>query len=120
MTEAAPWPSEIKVSGQGSVLEISFDNGDAFKLTAEFLRVESPSAEVKGHGKGQEITVPGKRAVKIVAVERVGNYAVRIRFDDRHDTGLYSWTYLRKLGSQHNEMWGAYLEKLEAEGKTRD
>ena len=120
MTEGTIWPSEIKVSDEGKVFNISFESGEKFQFSAEFLRVESPSAEVKGHGHGQEVTVPGKRNVKIQAVEQVGNYAVRIRFDDRHDTGLYSWAYLHKLGCERDQIWAGYLEKLKDEGKSRD
>ncbi len=120
MTEQAGWPTEIRVSDEGSTLNISFDDGAHVALSAEYLRVESPSAEVKGHGKGQEKTVPGKRNVRIIGVEPVGNYAVRLKFDDMHDTGIFSWTYLAKLGREHAEIWGEYLQKLEAEGKSRD
>ncbi|MGI9370916.1 MAG: gamma-butyrobetaine hydroxylase-like domain-containing protein [Hyphomicrobiales bacterium] len=120
MTETKNWPTEIRISDAGSVLNISFDDGQNFALSAEYLRVESPSAEVKGHGKGQEVTVPGKRNVRIIGAEPVGNYAVRLKFDDMHDTGIFSWTYLAKLGREHSEIWDAYLQKLEAEGKSRD
>lgn len=119
-TGAQPWPTEIRVLDKGSNLRIAFDNGQSHEFSAEFLRVESPSAEVKGHGKGQEITVAGKRGVTIAAVEQVGNYAIRITFDDRHDTGLYSWSYLLKLAGEHDELWATYLQKLSAEGKSRD
>lgn len=113
------WPQELRVSDGGSKLAINFDNGEAFELSAEYLRVESPSAEVKGHGKGQEVTVPGKRQVKISNVEAVGNYAVRIIFSDGHSTGLYAWSYLAELGRERDTIWQAYLEKLDAEGLSR-
>ncbi|MGI9484086.1 MAG: gamma-butyrobetaine hydroxylase-like domain-containing protein [Hyphomicrobiales bacterium] len=120
MTDQAPWPTEIKLREEGAELVISFDNGEAFTFSAEFLRVESPSAEVKGHGKGQEVTVPGKRNVKIIGVEPVGNYAVRLRFDDLHDTGIFSWEYFLEHGRDMDSIWAGYLEKLETEGKSRD
>ena len=119
MTDPAPWPTEIKLQNGGGELVVSFDNEESYAFSAEFLRVESPSAEVKGHGKGQEVTVPGKRNVKILEVEPVGNYAVRLLFDDRHDTGIYSWTYFLEHGRDHDAIWTTYLEKLEAEGKSR-
>ena len=113
------WPTELRLRADKRCLHVAFDNGEAFDLDAEYLRVESPSAEVKGHGPGQEVTVAGKRDITITGVEPVGNYAVRIVFADGHDTGLYSWDYLHKLGSEHTDLWAAYLGKLEAEGKTR-
>lgn len=115
-----PWPTELRVTDGGAVLVVTFDNGESFELDAEFLRVESPSAEVKGHGPGQEVTVAGKRTVKISALDHVGNYAVRITFDDGHSTGLYSWDYLREISDNQGELWSTYLERLEAEGLTRD
>src|SRR5215469_12752670 len=94
------WPAELRVESSRSTLTISFDNGERFALPAEYLRVESPSAEVQGHVAAQKQTVTGKRHVKIVSVEPVGNYAARITFDDGHDTGLYSWDYLFELGRE--------------------
>jgi DUF971 family protein len=117
-TEEA-WPSELRVVDGGSALVVTFENTETHELPAEYLRVESPSAEVKGHGKGQEKTVPGKRDVKITNVEPVGNYAARITFSDGHSTGLYSWQYLAELGREHETIWQAYLDKLEAEGLSR-
>ena len=113
------WPTEIRVQDSGKMLKVSFDNGESFDFTAEYLRVESPSAEVKGHGKGQEVTVPGKRNVGIMKVEPVGNYAVRIEFDDLHTTGIFSWTYLLKLARDRENIWQRYLDKLEDQGFSR-
>lgn len=121
MTESnRPWPLEIKLKSSGRTFEITFDNKDTFAMPAEFLRIESPSAEVKGHGPGQEVTVPGKRDVTITSIEPTGNYAVRLVFDDGHDSGLYSWDLLHRLGREQDPLWQRYLEKLEAEGLTRD
>jgi len=117
--ETAPWPTALTVKDQGRLLDIAFDNGEHFELTAEFLRVESPSAEVKGHGPGQETTVGGKKDVRIARAEAVGNYAVRLVFDDGHSTGLYSWAYLAKLGREYDGLWAAYLAKLADEGLSR-
>lgn len=114
-----PWPSELRLHDKGATLTVSFDNGDRFDLPAEFLRVESPSAEVKGHGPGQEVTVAGKRHVRILSLDQVGNYAVKITFSDGHATGLYAWDYLHRIGTEHDALWAAYLQKLEAQGKTR-
>ena len=120
MTEdTKPWPTELRVKDKGDTLAITFDTGDSFTLSAEYLRVESPSAEVKGHGPGQEVTVAGKVLVKILNVEPVGNYAVKITFTDQHSSGIYSWNYLHKLGTEHDEIWAKYLQKLENEGKSR-
>jgi len=117
--ENRPWPTELRVTDQGTILAVTFDSGESFELDAEFLRVESPSAEVKGHGPGQEVTVGGKRHIKITAMEPVGNYAVRITFDDSHSTGLYSWDYLLELAHDQGELWSSYLERLEQQGLTR-
>ena len=118
--ETAHWPSEIRYVSEDRRLEIDFDNGVSFSLPAEYLRVESPSAEVQGHGPGQKQIVPGRRHVGIMAIEPVGNYAVRIRFDDLHDTGIFSWKYLYELGEAQAEKWQAYLDALEAQGLSRD
>ncbi|WP_137388624.1 gamma-butyrobetaine hydroxylase-like domain-containing protein [Rhodoligotrophos defluvii] len=118
--EDRPWPEELRLRPGGRALAVLFDNGEHYELTAEFLRVESPSAEVKGHGKGQEITVPGKRNVTIHHIEPVGNYAVRLVFSDGHMTGLFSWTYLLKLGRDQPSLWQAYLDRLRDEGLSRD
>ena len=115
-----PWPTEIRLSGDRRNLRVSFDDGQAFDFPAEFLRVESPSAEVKGHGPGQRVTVPGKRNVTIIAVEPVGNYAVRLTFDDMHNTGIYSWDYFREIAMKRDELWSAYLKALTEKGLSRD
>jgi DUF971 family protein len=114
------WPEELRLREGGAILTVSFDNGERYDLPAEYLRVESPSAEVKGHGPGQEVTVPGKRNVSVTKVEPVGNYAVRLVFSDDHSTGLYSWDYLAKLGREQGRLWAAYLKRLEAQGLSRD
>jgi DUF971 family protein len=105
-----PWPTELRLDGAKTVLTVSYDNGERFELPAEYLRVESPSAEVQGHGPGQKQIVAGKEKVKIADLEPVGNYAVRILFDDGHDTGLYSWDYLRELGREHAARWAVYMK----------
>lgn len=112
-------PTEIRLNKAERMLHVAFDDGSRFALPAEYLRVESPSAEVQGHGPDQKQVVPGKRNVAIAAIEPVGNYAVRLVFDDRHDTGIYSWEYLRELGQQHKQRWAAYLEALEVRGLSR-
>ena len=120
MSEARPWPTELRLNAAKNALTVSFGNGERHELKAEYLRVESPSAEVQGHGPLQRQTVPGKRAVKIVRLEPVGHYAVRIVFDDGHDTGLYTWAYLLELGREHDGKWSAYLEALAAQGLKRE
>lgn len=114
------WPVELRVKRAEKVLEIEFDDGARFVLPAELLRVESPSAEVQGHGPGQKQIPPGKRNVALTGAEPVGNYAVRLLFDDGHSTGIYSWSYLRELGERREERWQAYLAALEAQGLSRD
>ncbi len=114
------WPREIRLKKAEKILEIEFDDGRTFALPAELLRVESPSAEVMGHGPGQKQIVPGRREVGIMALEPVGNYAVRIKFDDLHDTGIYSWQYLRFLGENRDKVWNEYLGALAAKGLSRD
>jgi len=103
-----PWPSEIRLNPARDVLTVAFDNGARFGLRAEYLRVESPSAEVRNHG-GPKTILMGKEQVKISGLEPVGNYALRIAFDDGHDSGLYSWDYLHKLGAEEQEIWATYL-----------
>jgi DUF971 family protein len=120
MTTSGPWPLEIRVRRAERRLEIDFDDGATFGYPAELLRVESPSAEVQGHVPSQKVTVPGKRQVGIVQLEPVGNYAVRIVFDDGHSTGIYSWPNLYRLGRDQERIWQAYLEALEAQGLSRD
>jgi DUF971 family protein len=117
MTDA--WPRELRQAKDGRSLSVIFDDGHQYDLAAEYLRVESPSAEVKGHGPGQEQLVWGKAAVAIVRLEPVGNYAVRIHFSDGHATGLYTWSYLERLGRDHDAIWQAYLAKLAAQGRSR-
>jgi DUF971 family protein len=119
-TAAAPWPVELRLKQAEKMLEISFDDGRRYSLPAEYLRVESPSAEVQGHGPGQKTLVPGRAHVGIIGLEPVGNYAVRITFDDLHDTGIYSWAYLLQLGIEHERRWRDYLDGLAAHGLSRD
>ena len=114
------WPEELRLHDRGAVLTVRFDNGECYDLAAEYLRVESPSAEVKGHGAGQEVTVAGKRNVAIWQIEPVGNYAARLIFSDGHSTGLYSWDYLARLGRERERLWAAYLARLEEQGLSRD
>lgn len=116
---ASPWPTEIRLKRAEKVLEIAFDDGSRFRLPAEYLRVESPSAEVQGHGPGQKQLVHGRAAVGILAVEAVGNYAIRIKFDDLHDTGIYSWRYLFQLGREQDRRWRDYVAALEKAGLSR-
>lgn len=119
MTDASPWPTEIRLKRDRRTLAVTFDDGVAQELAAEMLRVLSPSAEVQGHSPEQRKTVGGKANVTIAAVEPVGNYAVRLVFDDGHDTGLFSWAYLRKLGDERDALWQAYLADLSAKGLSR-
>ena len=104
-----PWPSEIRLNPARDVLTVAFEDGSRFELRAEYLRVESPSAEVRGHGGGPKTILRGKQEVKISGLEPVGNYAVRIGFDDGHDSGLYSWAYLHQLGAEKDRIWAEYL-----------
>ncbi|HYB11758.1 MAG TPA: DUF971 domain-containing protein [Alphaproteobacteria bacterium] len=114
------WPVEIRLTKAEKTLEIDFDDGKRFRYPAEYLRVESPSAEVQGHGPSQKQTVAGRRHVGIISLEPVGNYAIRIVFDDLHDTGIFSWAYLYELGENQDEKWRAYLAALEARGLSRE
>ena len=109
MTASLPWPTEIRLAPDKRTLTVLFDSGERFALPAEYLRVESPSAEVQGHRPAEKITVEGKQDVAITAIEPVGNYAVRLVFDDGHDTGLYAWDYLHELGRERDARWLAYL-----------
>ncbi|MEL6291479.1 MAG: DUF971 domain-containing protein [Pseudomonadota bacterium] len=113
------WPTELRVRPDRKLLTIAFDSGERFELPAEMLRVMSPSAEVQGHSPDQRVTVGGKRAVEIMSVEPTGNYAVKIAFDDLHDTGLYTWDYLYTLGSEQETRWAAYLAELDDKGLDR-
>ena len=115
-----PLPTEIKLHQASRVLEVTFANGRSFRLPYEFLRVYSPSAEVRGHGPGQETLQVGKRDVTIASVEPVGHYALRPTFSDGHESGIYSWDYLYDLGERHDELWRRYLERLAAAHASRD
>ena len=117
---AASWPVELKYVRAQRLLTIDFDDGTSFQLPGEYLRVESPSAEVQGHGASQRQTVAGKRNVGIAQIEPVGRYAVRIVFDDGHDTGLFSWAYLQQLGREHATRWAEYERRLAAARLSRD
>jgi len=114
------WPLEIRLVRDRRALQVTFDDGKAFSLSAELLRVTSPSAEVQGHSEAQRKTVGGKRNVTILSVDPVGNYAVRIGFDDMHTTGIYSWSFLRDLGSNAERRLQDYLDDLQAKGLDRD
>lgn len=120
LDRSTPLPTEITLHSKSRVLAVAFDNGRSFSLPFEFLRVHSPSAEVRGHGPGQEVLQVGKRDVDITALDPVGNYAIRPRFSDGHDSGLYSWDYLYMLGEQQDALWQRYLERLQAAGASRD
>lgn len=115
-----PLPTEIKLHQVSRVLEIAFDDGKIFQLPCEFLRVYSPSAEVRGHGPGQETLQTGKKNVEIKAIEPVGNYAVQLNFSDGHSTGIYSWDILYDYGMRQDELWERYLERLAKAGASRD
>jgi len=114
-----PVPTEIRLDRAARILHVAFENGVQFALPAEYLRVESPSAEVQGHGPGQKTILGGKQNVGIGAVEPVGHYAVRLVFDDGHDTGIFSWDYLHELGVEQEQRWAAYLAALAARGLSR-
>ena len=115
-----PHPVEIKVHQVSRLVEIAFDNGASFKLPFEFLRVYSPSAEVRGHGPGQEVLQAGKKDVGVAKLEPVGNYAIQIYFSDGHNTGIYSWDYLHELGEKQTPWWNAYLERMQQAGASRE
>jgi DUF971 family protein len=117
--QPAPVPVEIKLHQRSRVMELTFSDGSHFTLPYEFLRVYSPSAEVRGHGPGQETLQTGKKDVEIVSVEPVGSYAIQPKFSDGHDTGLYSWEYLYGLGRRKDQLWKEYLERLAAAGASR-
>jgi len=113
-------PTDIRLHQKSRVLEVIFDNGAEFRLPCEFLRVYSPSAEVQGHGPGQETLQVGKEAVNITEIEPVGAYAVKLHFDDGHNTGLFSWEYLYRIGQNHPAMWQEYLQRLRDAGHERN
>jgi DUF971 family protein len=113
------WPTEVRLSRDRKVLTVTFDGGDSFALPAEYLRVKSPSAEVQGHSPDERKTVAGKKNVAILEVQPIGNYAVRLVFDDLHSTGIYSWDYLLDLGRKHDTYWQDYLDDLAGKGLAR-
>ncbi|MBZ6076466.1 gamma-butyrobetaine hydroxylase-like domain-containing protein [Microvirga puerhi] len=114
------WPTELRLAQDKRSLRIMFDDGTNFDLPAEYLRISSPSAEVQGHSPAERKTVAGKRNVEIIGVEPIGNYAVKLTFDDMHDTGIYGWDYLYELGSEQEQRLAAYLDELAAKGLSRD
>lgn len=118
--KTTPLPTEIKLHQVSRMLEVSFDDGKTFQLPCEFLRVYSPSAEVRGHGPGRETLQTGKKNVDIKAIEPVGNYAVQLTFSDGHSTGIYSWDILYDYGARRDQLWAQYLERLQAAGASRD
>jgi len=115
-----PAVTELRIRKEEKLLVISFANGESFELPAELLRVESPSAEVQGHSPAEKKIIPGRRHVGIIGAEPVGNYAVKLTFDDLHDSGIYTWSYLYELGENMNEVWDNYVTNLEAAGLSRD
>lgn len=117
---ARPWPTELRVSKDRRTLTVTYDDGAAFALPAEYLRVSSPSAEVQGHSPAQRKTVPGKINVQIMQIEPLGNYAAKIVFDDMHSTGIYGWDFLRDLGENRETRWQSYLDELAAKGLSRE
>ena len=114
------WPAEIRLAKDKRALKVAFDDGAAFELPAEYLRVTSPSAEVQGHSPSERKTVPGKRNVQILEVLPVGNYAVRLVFDDMHSTGIYSWDFFRQLAREYDQRWTRYLDELKAKNLSRE
>ena len=121
MTDAqAAWPTELKVADRGRVLKVTFEGGRHFELSAEYLRVMSPSAEVQGHSRKERKTVAGKHDVAIIGVDPIGTYAVKLSFDDTHATGIYTWAYLHELGATHAEKWATYLSELDEKGLSRE
>lgn len=117
---SAPAPQEIKLHQQSRVLEVGYSDGVVYRLPCEYLRVFSPSAEVRGHGEAEPSLVPGKVSVSILRIEPVGHYAVRLHFSDGHNTGLFSWSVLRELGENHERNWSRYLQRMAAAGLSRD
>ena len=120
MDRESPQPTEIKLHQKSRVLEIAFDDGKSYRLPFEFLRVHSPSAEVRGHGPGQEVLQTGKKEVDITRVEPVGSYAIQLCFSDGHETGIYSWDLLYQYGEKQETMWRQYLERMEQAGASRE
>ena len=120
MTKVRPWPTEIRVKTEEKILEVDFKDGTSFSLPAEFLRIESPSAEVQGHGQNQKQLVSGRKHVGFLGVEAVGRYAIRVRFDDLHDSGIYSWDYLWHLGENQKKIWMTYVDALAEAGLSRE
>ena len=120
LAPSTPQPTALTVHGRSRVLEVGFSDGKTFRIPFELMRIYSPSAEVQGHGPGQEVLQTGKREVDLTALEPVGNYAVQPRFSDGHDTGIFSWEYLYFLGSQQSELWQKYEERLAQAGASRD
>jgi len=114
------WPSELRLRENGRILRVSFESGETYDLSAEYLRVMSPSAEVQGHRREDRLTIGGKRHCRVTAIEPVGTYAVRLIFDDSHSTGIFTWGYLHELGSRHAEIWALYEAELKAKGLSRD
>lgn len=119
MSDEKPWPSELRLRKDRKALTVVFDDGETYELDAEYLRVKSPSAEVQGHSPDERKTVGGKREVAILEVQPVGNYAVRLVFDDLHSTGIYSWDYLLELGRDRPRLWQEYLDDLAGKGLSR-
>jgi DUF971 family protein len=120
ISDTDAWPSELRLHKDRKTLTVTFEGGERFDLPAEYLRVKSPSAEVQGHSAEERKTVPGKRDVAILEVLPIGNYAVRLVFDDLHDTGIYGWSYLRELGRNYGRYWQDYLDELAAKNLSRD
>lgn len=120
MTKAAAWPTKITYKKATRTLSVAFDDNTSYDLPAEYLRIESPSAEVQGHGAATKVTVAGKKNVSVLDIQEVGRYAVRIVFDDGHDTGLYSWEYLHQLGAEQTKRWFEYETRLKAKGLSRE
>ncbi|MDA0656408.1 MAG: DUF971 domain-containing protein [Proteobacteria bacterium] len=118
--QATHWPTKIRLNKAQKNLEIDFDDGSSIVLPAELLRVESPSAEVQGHSPSQKKIIPGRKHVGIMAIEAMGNYAIKINFDDLHDTGIFTWQYLYELGQNQQAIWQKYLAALEENGLSRD
>lgn len=118
--ESTHWPVEIRLKSEEKLLQVEFDDGEVFLIPAELLRVESPSADVQGHGPGQKQLVAGRRHVNIMQIEPVGHYAVRLKFDDLHDSGIFSWDYLYYVGQNRDRLWADYLMALDDQGKSLD